>query len=298
MASDRTLLKNVAVATDFSPGAAAAIRRAAWLPIGPGGTLSIVHALADSIPVDFRDAVAERAMVMLHAAAADVARAIADRGANVKVEYAVVLGTPYVEIIRHARATGADLVVIGRHGPRALRDAFLGSTAERVVRKGDVPVLLVNEKAAGPYQRALVAIDLSDASRRVTDLALTLLPDDVRSLRMVHAFHIAFEDWFAANTLDEYRRQHQDLAAANAQTIAAAYTERGIQCELTVSEGDPRIVVLREAVRERCDLMAVGTHARSGMAHALLGSVAEWLVRSSPCDVALARPTRFTFEMP
>jgi nucleotide-binding universal stress UspA family protein len=42
----------------------------------------------------------------------------------------------------------------------------------------------------------------------------------------------------------------------------------------------------------------LGTHARSGLSHALLGSVAEWLARAAPCDVAVTRAERFTFEFP
>jgi nucleotide-binding universal stress UspA family protein len=56
--------------------------------------------------------------------------------------------------------------------------------------------------------------------------------------------------------------------------------------------------VLEQAVRERADLLVVGTHARAGVTHALVGSVAEWLVRSAPCDVAVTRPARFTFQPP
>ncbi len=298
MASDRSLLEHVLVATDFSPGAAAALSRAARLPVSPTATLSLLHVIPESIPGDLRDAVAERSMATLRDAAAEMAPATPDRPSTVKVECSVVVGTPHVEIVRHARVGGAELVVIGRHGARPVRDAFLGTTAERVIRKGDVPVLLVNEPATAAYQRPLVAIDLSDVSRRVADLALSLLPDGARSLRMVHAFHVGFEGWLSVPALEAYRREQQALATASAEALAAEYSDRGVHCEVTVCHGDPRIVVLREAVRERSDLVVVGTHARSGVAHALLGSVAEWLVRASPCDVAVTRPARFTFELP
>jgi nucleotide-binding universal stress UspA family protein len=39
-------------------------------------------------------------------------------------------------------------------------------------------------------------------------------------------------------------------------------------------------------------------HVRSGLAHALVGSVAEWVIASAPCDVLVARPRSFTFELP
>jgi nucleotide-binding universal stress UspA family protein len=42
----------------------------------------------------------------------------------------------------------------------------------------------------------------------------------------------------------------------------------------------------------------VGTHGRTGLSHALLGSVAERVLTAAPCDVAVARPARFTFRLP
>jgi nucleotide-binding universal stress UspA family protein len=62
--------------------------------------------------------------------------------------------------------------------------------------------------------------------------------------------------------------------------------------------GDARSVILREVIRQRADLLALGTHARSGLSHALIGSVAEWVVAMAPCDVLVARPQKFTFKLP
>ena len=298
MARDRPLLRKVVVATDFSPGAAAALGRVASLPLGPGATVSILHVVPGSVPARLRDAASARATRRLRRAAVGVARDLAGRVADLDVGCTVAFGAPHVEIVRHARAIGAELVLVGRHGPRAVRDALLGSTAERVVRKGDVPVLLVNERGGAAYRRALVAVDLSDASGRIVDLALALLPPGAGPLRMVHAFHVAFEGWLIGDALADYRREHREAALAVARRLAASCSRRGIRCEAVVREGDPRGVVLREAVRGGCDLVVIGTHARSGVAHALLGSVAEWLIRAAPCDVAVTRPARFTFDAP
>jgi nucleotide-binding universal stress UspA family protein len=56
--------------------------------------------------------------------------------------------------------------------------------------------------------------------------------------------------------------------------------------------------MLAEAVGRRADLIAVGTHGRSGIAHALIGSVAEWVIQTAACDVLVARPARVSFELP
>jgi nucleotide-binding universal stress UspA family protein len=296
MRNERVRMKSVVVATDFSPGAASAVTRAALLPLAPAATISVIHVLAEAIPDRFAAAVRERAADALTGVADGLRRAVTERGVDgATVEHALLAGKPHVEIVRHARARAADLVVMGRHGPAPLRDALVGSTAERVIRKGDAPVLLVKEAASHPYRRALVAVDLSDASRRGIDLAGALLPDAVREIALVHACHVAFRSWLGDAALDDYRRELTERAARDAAALAAGVP---LECRVAVREGDPRLEVLEQAVRERADLLVVGTHARAGVTHALVGSVAEWLVRSAPCDVAVTRPARFTFQPP
>ena len=63
------------------------------------------------------------------------------RGVNV-VRH-VRVGTPFLEIVRYAKETGIDLIVIGTHGRSGLAHVLLGSTAEKVVRKSPCPVLTV-----------------------------------------------------------------------------------------------------------------------------------------------------------
>lgn len=60
-----------------------------------------------------------------------------------KVTARVLVGTPFVEIIRYAREQSIDLIILGTHGRNALASMLLGSVAEKVVRKASCPVLTV-----------------------------------------------------------------------------------------------------------------------------------------------------------
>lgn len=73
---------------------------------------------------------------------------------------------------------------------------------------------------------------------------------------------------------------------------------KGAQVRPQLRWGDARSVILSEAARIRADLVVLGTHGRSGLAHMLLGSVAEWILVNARTDVLVARPVRFTFEVP
>jgi universal stress protein A len=57
-------------------------------------------------------------------------------------------------------------------------------------------------------------------------------------------------------------------------------------------------VILDLAAERVCDLVALGTHGRSGLAHVLIGSVAEGVVRTARCDVVVARPLELPFSLP
>ena len=60
-----------------------------------------------------------------------------------KVTSRVLVGVPFVEIIRYAREQSIDLIVIGTHGHSAIAAMLLGTVAEKVVRKAPCPVLTV-----------------------------------------------------------------------------------------------------------------------------------------------------------
>lgn len=65
---------------------------------------------------------------------------------RVPASSAVFVGRPFSEIVSAASTFGADLIIIATHGYTGLKHAFMGSTAERVVRSAPCPVLIVREQ--------------------------------------------------------------------------------------------------------------------------------------------------------
>lgn len=66
--------------------------------------------------------------------------------AEVKANYVVKTGKPFLEIINTAKECDCDLIIIATHGHTGIEHILFGSTAEKVVRKSPVPVLTVREK--------------------------------------------------------------------------------------------------------------------------------------------------------
>ena len=292
-------LRSVLVPTDFSKGAELALRRALLLPLAPRAKVDLLHVLPPDLPAKLR---AQATADAKHALGEIVARTRKAIGERVTVVPDVRAGEAFVEIIRRSRSLDAQLVVLGRHGRRTIRDRFISTTAERVVRKGDVPVLVVNTPAAHPYRHPLVATDLGDSSTRTIELALQVIGPSSATIHVAHACHIPFEGFVtptrAGKQTSEYRRTLQQRARGELDRLLARFADRGVQWKSSVRVGDARSVLLGEIVRQRADVIALGTHGRSGVAHALIGSVAEWVIEAAPCDVLVARPVRFSFEAP
>lgn len=199
-------LRRLLLPIDFTKGAELAFGRALLLPLAENARIHVIHVVPPNLPAK------EHAN-----AKADAKRRLEDMICRVRDEVmgpnitsGILCGDPFVEIIRCSRRVSAELVVIGRHGRRPLRDMFIGTTAQRVIRKGDVPVLVANLKPSNPYRTPLIATDLEDAAPRVIDLALRILGSTVTRSHVVHAFHVPFEGFvtptLAAKEKSEYRR--------------------------------------------------------------------------------------------
>ena len=74
------------------------------------------------------------------------ARAAEARAGGVTARWRLGVGVPFEEIVRAAQEEGADLIVMGTHGRRALGRLLLGSVANRVIRLAGCPVLTVRER--------------------------------------------------------------------------------------------------------------------------------------------------------
>jgi nucleotide-binding universal stress UspA family protein len=115
-------------------------------------------------------------------------------------------------------------------------------------------------------------------------------------LVLVHAVpsftHLGYPDAMAL--LDIPRIEAELLADAkeHLDEVAAARRTPAITIETRAIRGDPFSEICQAAEREHADLVVIGSHGRTGLAHVFLGSVAERVVRHAPCPVLVVRPLR------
>lgn len=289
-------LRTVIVPTDFSRGAQQALDRVAQLPLARGAVVHIVHVVDGKAKGADPDAIrksCERAQLQISANERAAGRVPPRCVAK------TLTGTPHIEIIRFARTVDADLVVLGRKGAGRRFGQVLGRTAAMVALKGDLPLLIVSGTPKLPYQRPLLAIQFDPYMRGLVNLARTVVKD-VRLLRGVHAFHVPFEGLIPPGTDAQPSLHHQQCRAAAEKRLTSFMNSegmKGVRLDVALLCGDPAPVILKEARNMGADLIVLGTHGRVGIAHAILGSVAEEVVICASRDVLIARPVRHTFEV-
>ena len=276
-------MKSILIATDLSARSDRALDRAVSLAREHGAALTVVHVVDDDLPAPIADAQksAAEAAIRKH-----VDALIADDGPDVSIE--LVGERPHVGILETSVKTGAELIVLGAHREDTFADMFRGTTAERVVRAGDVPVLLVKDRVTGPYLRIMVGVDFSVCSRRAFEFSVGLAPSG--RFHLVHAYDVPFKGFlYSRQTRNEVSTQHaaqfQEMVESEMATFLASQDGPSAQIEQIMEEGAARDVIYRQVRRLDPDLLVMGTHGRTGVALAALGSVAEDQLRAPPCDV-------------
>ncbi len=180
----------------------------------------------------------------------------------------------------------SGLIVLGIHR-HSLLDLFRGTTAERIVRLGRTPVLLVRDAVATSYRRVLVGVDMSVHSLRALEVAAELVPGG--EFRLVHATDAPFKGFLRRNTIEELVLAEQKAFGLMIEKEIVELSKRlgpaAPRFETVVAEGMIRMVLREQVATFKPDLVAIGTHGRTGIAHAILGSVAEDLLADAPVDV-------------
>ena len=268
-------LRQILVATDLSQRAGLAVTRAAQLSREHGAALTALHVLPAEINDDIADGVRSSLQAYL--------------GAYLEcapVDIVIRRGRPVREIVAETASCAADLVVVGAHGAHWLADAFLGSTAENLVRISPAPVLLVRKRSKVAYRTVVLAVDTSAASFDAAQFATGLTPaaDHI----VVNACVVVGENLLrmqgvGAAEIEEFRLNCTEEAREHMARLADTMATPPDQ--VIVTSGHPATRVVELCHSHAADLAVVGTGSRSPLSYALLGSVAQQVMRQSQSDV-------------
>jgi nucleotide-binding universal stress UspA family protein len=288
----------ILVPTDGSEGAAAAARHAARLGRAFDGevvVLSVVDERAFSADLaDLDPAVGERRESGRRQAreAIDAIETLLAE-TSVSCRTAIEEGVPHEVIVEYATDHDVDLISMGTHGRTGLDRVLIGSVAERVVRTSDVPVLTsrLAPAADGDYDRILLPTDGSEAATAALEHGLAIAE---RFDATVHALSVVDLDALAGaaeagSAIPAVIEGFEEDCERAVEDVADRCAERDLDVVTAVVEGSPSRAIREYVKEEEIDLVAMGTHGRTGLERYLIGSVTERLVRTCDAPVLTVR---------
>jgi nucleotide-binding universal stress UspA family protein len=198
-------------------------------------------------------------------------------------------GSPKDVITSQAKHWGADLILVGSHGLSLATRFLLGSAAQSVLRNAPCSVEIVRQKTAPEGMKILLATDGSAASTKAVSevsarswpknseirivSAVRLLPGDVPS------FTSSLE---CSNVFDEVMKSAKKRAEGAVVEAQLLLTSNAVEISTVTLAGDPRDVILDEAMSWGADLIVLGTRG-------IHGSVSEAVAAYASCSVEVVR---------
>jgi nucleotide-binding universal stress UspA family protein len=146
-------------------------------------------------------------------------------------------------------------------------------------------------------KRILVPLDFSDCSREALRFAVELAPKLDAEVDVLHIWeatpHVTPTSLFWLNVGQEsfWDRMKADLEKQLREMVDAVDGQRAVVREIRADADYVAGGIVRRLEQGDYDMCVVGTHGRTGLAHVLIGSVAERVVRTAPCPVVTV-PTR------
>ena len=200
---------------------------------------------------------------------------------------------------RPAGRGGARVIVHGGQADRCgvcarpVRDYHARGRSRSRAAEGPAMIVL---------KRILVPTDFGDASEAALVYAKALADAFSSSLHLLHVTEDLIcptwaTDAYAASLPGIYEEIERQGRERLEQVLSPEERER-YHAELVQLSGSPFVEIIRYAREVQADLIVLGTHGRGAIAHMLLGSVAERVVRKAPCPVLTVRPAEHEFVMP
>ena len=150
-------------------------------------------------------------------------------------------------------------------------------------------------------KKILVPTDFSDYSAHALQYGLSFCREYNASLILLHVIEDPFYPSDGATfgfNVEEFFRRMEEESAKRMLELVPPEVEKEMPVERIAIRGTPFLEIIRLAKEREVDMIVLSTHGRSGLAHVLMGSVTEKVVRKAPCPVLVVRRSQHEFIMP
>jgi len=262
-------MKKIIVPIDFSEHSEYALKTAAKLVKKSGGELLALHMLemSDTLLTTTDSDQGQKMIFFMK---------LAEKRFTEFLEKDYLEGVNVVPIVKHfkvfsevndvAREQEADLIVMGSHGASGLKEFFVGSNTEKVVRNSEIPVLVVKKELENvDFKTVIFATDFEEEDIKPYINASRMFEGEDTKLILLYV-NLPNENFRSTQEVESRVTNFLNKADSNLDNIGnVAY-----QADYTVEQG-----VLNFADKTEADLIVVSTHGRKGISHFFAGSIGE-----------------------
>ncbi len=291
-------LHTILAATDLSASSRRAAIRAAMIARKIGAKLELIHVLDQKELNGMLQLFGKKGKLWQERIKSQTQKSFLQLADHCSKPLGISAGRHLVEgevlesITEQVEALDVNLLVVGARGEGLMREQLLGTTAERLQRINQCPILTVKQTPRKVYQSVIVPIDFSDWSRIALRLALEVAPN--AELTLLHTYEVPFEAKMrlAGEKEEEIQRYRKKIRQEAVARLHQTATDAGID------SGNWHPVVIRgnvvDRIREQekkqgADLIVLGRHGLGTKVGAvkifLLGSNTRQLLIYARCDV-------------
>ncbi len=311
---------NILLVVDDQSDYSAALSRATTLAKSNDANLTVCASI-DAMPNEVR----MRAITVSSREVLDVAIAKTQEWLNgivdsvatdgVSIDTKVLVGKPFIEIIRQVLRDDHDLLIKPADSDRGLREMLFSSTDKHLMRKCPCPVWIIKPTERQKYERILAAVDqdpeepVKDVlNRQILEMFSSMALAEYSEAHVVHAWQVFGEGLLKSHKWDfsegEFEAMLEEEAAERRRWLQDRVTSYGEfpgtsgsgapDLHLHVIKGPAEQVVPELARELEVDLVVMGTVARTGIGGFFMGNTAESILGELDCSVLTMKPPGFT----
>jgi len=275
------ILKKILLATDFSKSSENMVENAIDIAKLFESKIILIHILPDQIKND-------KIKKMVKSAAETQLTLIKERIEKDGVEAdkpIIKFGNHYDKIIQVSNKEDVNLIIIGA-GAKLKKDIFkLGTTAEKLVRRSDKPVLVVKKGSDFKnVKNILCPVDFSEESTLALNNSINIARrynSKLIILGVLEPSKLGFKGlnlkWDEIDALNKVEFE-KEMA-----TYLESFNLIDVNFKSIIKTGDPAKKILRTIKKRNCDLLVMGSSGKSNFHRMIMGSVTEKVIREVPC---------------
>jgi universal stress protein E len=298
--------KNILLVAGGTDWKANALKRAADLAKNNRAHLTVVD-VVEELPREMRRLVtsfhlADIQNLVVEEQLKDLKQHIKFMAPGTRITAKVLVGTPFLEIIREVLKNKHDLVMKIARGGNRLKEVLFGSTAMHLMRKCPCPVWVIKPTHQKKYARIMAAVDpdpmdkkMQNLNVKIMELATSLARMEKSELHVVHAWEL-FLPGFGRDSKSEFdklkrkfRTEHKDRLVE----LVKKYAPHIPKDKIHLLKGNAENQIPMLAKSKDIELIVMGTVCRTGIAGFFMGNTAERVLQQVDCSVLTIKPDGF-----